>query len=189
MNFNNNTLLVVLIILSIGFLACQIIMSSTNENFIVLLKEVIIPKNCPDYLYYNGSAYYLFRSRQLFDKNNPKRFNSYDEVKKYWENEGKKCPKLQVTNIVKSKTGGDPTIEYRNECNKKIARPNYDINRCMYYAKTLKDVKDYQSIYDKENIQKYIDPDECIEDTINKENTSMLEKHDIEFKNDLANIY
>jgi len=189
MKFNENTLLVVLLILCIGFIICQLITTSSTENFIVLLKEKIIPKDCADFLYYNGKYYYLYRTRRMLDENNPKRFNSFQDVKNYWETTGKHCPRLPVINLVMKKKDLDPTVEYRRECNKQIAGPNYRIDNCAYYAKTLNKIRSYQKIHDDKKLKKYFDIDTCINDIINNEDPSMTEKHDIEYRNVSSNFY
>ena len=116
MKFNKNTLIIILIILSIGFIICQLITTSSTENFIVLLEEKIIPKSCADYLYYDGKKFYLYRSRKLIDKTNPMIFDSLQKVKDYWETTGKHCLRLPVTNLAVKKTNLDPTVEYKREC-------------------------------------------------------------------------
>ena len=124
------------------------------ENFIVLVEDKIIPKVCPDKLFFDGSKYHLFNSREPITLGkNPKQFEHLMEYQDYQKNlssfnvvsdlssQYKKCPTLSVTTntrVVKKKT--DPHETYKKICNNRISKNLYEIEKCIAYATTQEEI-------------------------------------------------
>ena len=115
------------------------------ENFIVLVEDKIIPNVCPDKLFFDGSKYHLFNSREPITLGeNPKQFEhlmEYQDYQKDLSNQDKKCPTLSVTTntrVVKKKT--DPYETYKKICNNRISGNLYEIEKCIAYATTQEEV-------------------------------------------------
>lgn len=103
------------------------------ENFIVLIDEIIIPNECPNYLVTDGMNYYLINSKKVFDGvNNPLKFNSKQDAETYLETN--KCPKLDVIDLVVKKDNTDVSVPYERECAKKVAYNIFDEDVCNNYA-------------------------------------------------------
>lgn len=101
------------------------------ENFIVLIDEVEIPQQCPDYLTTDGAKYYLVWNNKPFDgATNPLTFNRLASALD-WLNTNK-CPPLEPISLTRVTNPADPTISYERECNKQTANPNYWVNRCAF---------------------------------------------------------
>ena len=110
-----------------------LIRNKTMENFIVLLEEVIIPKNCPNYLVTDGTFYYLMNTRLPYDGvTNPLKFESQQEANNYLSQN--KCPSLEAVNLVVSKNKADPTDSYEKICAKDTATKIFNDDVCNQYG-------------------------------------------------------
>ena len=80
-SFTNQILIILIIAL---ILIIHFKSKPLKENFIVLVDDENPTKeNCPEYLIYDGSFYYLLDSRKPMNPENPKRFISMREVELY----------------------------------------------------------------------------------------------------------
>lgn len=130
--YGTDVLSVSIVVLMLGCLI-WVLQNKYIEKFIVLIEEVVIPKNCPDYLVTNGTHYYLIDSRKVLDGvNNPLKFNTKKDAEKYLDIN--KCPKLLPINLVVDKDPTDITVNYERECSKKIAEKLFDRDVCNSYS-------------------------------------------------------
>ena len=114
-------------------LLVYLIKNKTMENFIVLLEEVIIPKNCPNYLVTDGSHYYLMNTRLPYDGiTNPLKFESQQDANNYLSQN--RCPSLEAINLVVSKKKEDPTDSYEKVCAKDTANKIFNDDICNQYG-------------------------------------------------------
>lgn len=151
-NKGTDILGVLIVLLLLGCLI-WLLQNRYIEKFIVLVDEIIIPKNCPDYLVTNGSHYYLINSRKMLDGvHNPIKFNSKEEAENYLSIN--KCPKLVPINLVVDKDPTDVTVNYERECSREVAKDLFNADICSsfsdsqqlenlrIYSNTLSDLKE-----------------------------------------------
>lgn len=134
----------IICIIIVLMIMVYLIKNKSMENFIVLLEEVIIPKNCPNYLVTDGTNFYLMNTRLPYDGiTNPLKFETEVAAKSYLSQN--KCPSLEVVNLVVSKKKEDPTDSYEKVCAKDVATRIFDDNVCNHYADKgkMEDLKNY----------------------------------------------
>lgn len=169
----NNQLLIILIIALI--LIIHFKSKSFKENFIVLVDDENPTKaNCPEYLLYDGSYYYLLDSRKAMNPENPKRFTSMREVELYLEQEKPGCKRPTLKSTIVNKLNEDPTDTYQKKCNQKIAKYDYRINSCIDYNQDLDTIRGYEKLRnDKTQAANYF-LEECQVDQVYKENPQLI---------------
>lgn len=163
-----------LYILLILITACIIleVFNFNTENFIVLEEDTSIPYDCPDYIYTDGTHYYLYNSKKLVDGvNNPKKFNTINEAQDYWKS--LKCPRIPKVDLVIKKKKDDPTVTYERGCNLKISPNDYEYEKYSYYSDSLKDIRKYQEKVDA-NPEKY-ELDSCMLNEIRAEHPELID--------------
>jgi hypothetical protein len=130
--YGTDMLGVLIVFLMLGCLI-WVLKNKYIEKFIVLIDEVVIPKECPDYLVTNGVHYYLIDSRKVLDGvNNPMKFDSKEAAESYLD--VNKCPKLVPINLVVDKDPTDVTVNYERECAKKVATQLFNTDVCGTYS-------------------------------------------------------
>lgn len=140
-------ILITLIFITIKWSKLQ----SLLETFIVTVDEVILGSQCPDYLAFNGSNYYLVFNNKEFDGiNNPLVFDSIEEVKsKLVELE---CPTEPfIRNMVQLRAvrnNDDPQEDLERRCSKHVALNLAGIDKCAFeYAHSTPELsKEFSSI-------------------------------------------
>lgn len=132
----NKTLLIIVILVCILGIILLLLYKQNNtiyENFGLFIKDIIIPKNCYDYLVTDGNKYYLLDSRKLYDGiNNPLSFTSLSAAHKYLDDN--KCPSLDLTDLVVRKNKDDPQESLERICAKRVAPKLFNENVCSDYA-------------------------------------------------------
>ena len=155
------------------------------ENFIVLQDNIIIPNNCPNYLYTDGTKHYLFNSKKIIDGiNNPKEFTTEEQAKNYWQE--LKCTQPIKVNLTVTKNKDNIINNYEYTCNKHIAPNNFTYENITHKILNLDDNDNdndvNKSLESLEKLKKYInisrnmadyDLDECIKSEIYKDNNSL----------------
>jgi len=134
---SNTSLNIAGVILVILILAGLIILlrNRSFDNFIVFLDDVVIPKNCWDYLVFNGENYFLFKSRALIDSvNNPLKFPTKQSALEYLKKQGCLAEGIPFVDLVMRKKLEDPTVSFQRECNKVIAPNLFDLDICSTYG-------------------------------------------------------
>tara|TARA_Y100000389_G_C17381002_1_gene474367 strand:+ start:41 stop:637 length:597 start_codon:yes stop_codon:yes gene_type:complete len=164
-------ILIIAIILIIHFKSKPI-----KENFIVLVDDENPTKaNCPEYLIYDGSYYYLLDSRKAMNPENPKKFTSMREVELYLEKEKPGCKRPPLKSTIVKKINEDPTDTYQKKCNRKIAAHDYRINSCIdYNNKDLDKIRGYEKIRTDKNQATNYFLEECQVDRVHKENPHLI---------------
>ena len=169
----NNQLLIILIIVLI--LIIHFKSNPFKENFIVLVDDENPTKeNCPEYLIYDGSFYYLLDSRKAMSPENPRRFTSMGDVELYLEKEKPGCKRPTLKSTVVEKKNEDPRDTYAKTCNRKIAIYNHRINSCIDYNQDIDAIRGYEKLRnDKVQAANYF-LEECQVDRVNKENLNLI---------------
>jgi hypothetical protein len=149
------SLLLFLVIVIIYILITRYNINKYFENFIVTVDEIVLGSNCPDYLAYDGSQYYLVFNNKSFDGiNNPLHFTSLEQVKnKLLE---LKCPESPyIKNMVilsRERNNDDPQETLERKCAKHIAVNKKSLDKCGFeYAFSSPDLsKDFSSLTSEE---------------------------------------
>jgi len=176
-NLFSNQILIILIIALI--LIIHLKSKPLKENFIVLVDDENATKaNCPEYLLYDGSYYYLLDSRKPMNPENPKKFTSMGEVELYLEKEKPGCKRPSLKSTIINKINEDPTDTYQKKCNQKIAKYDYRINSCIDYNQDLESVRKYDKMRnDKTQAANYF-LEECQVNQVHKENPQLISDSD-----------
>lgn len=102
------------------------------ESFLVTMQEYVLPEQCPDYAVYDGHNYYLIYNNRPFDgQQNPLIFPTETEMRRALQE--MKCPfadRMPVEFLRRSRNHRDPQESYDRLCNKRIAQPNYQLDKC-----------------------------------------------------------
>ena len=153
-----------------------------KEKFIVLQEDVEIPYDCPEYIYTDGNAYYLYNSRKSIDGvENPKKFDTITDAEDYHAN--LKCPRVPLVDLVVKKDNsdlGDPQTTYERACNKHISPFDHQYERYSYFSDSIADIREYQKKVDREEVN--YDLEACMIDRVKKENPDMVGDSDKNIK-------
>ena len=171
-SFTNQILIILIIAL---ILIIHFKSKPLKENFIVLVDDENPTKeNCPEYLIYDGSFYYLLDSRKPMNPENPKRFTSMREVELYLQKEKPGCKKPTLKKQIEKKFE-DPTDTYAKKCNKKIAAYDYRINSCIdYNNQDLDKIRGYEKLRNDNTQAANYFLEECQVDQVHKENPQLI---------------
>ena len=171
-SFTNQILIILIIAL---ILIIHFKSKPLKENFIVLVDDENPTKeNCPEYLIYDGSFYYLLDSRKPMNPENPKRFISMREVELYLQKEKPGCKKPTLKKQIEKKFE-DPTDTYAKKCNKKIAAYDYRINSCIdYNNQDLDKIRGYEKLRNDNTQAANYFLEECQVDQVHKENPQLI---------------
>jgi len=105
---------------------------NTIETFLVTMKDYINPIQCPDYAVYDGHQYYLVYNNRPFDgQQNPLVFATESSMRVALNELG--CPfadRMPVEYLRRQRSHRDPQESYDRVCNKRIANPNYHLDKC-----------------------------------------------------------
>lgn len=136
----------IICIVIVFIILVYLIRNKSIDSFIVLLNEVVIPKDCPNSLVTDGVHFYLMNTRLPYDGiTNPIKFNSEAEAKKYLKNNN--CPDLQLLDLVVSKNKEDPTDSYEKICARDVANRIFDDDVCNHYSdgKQMEDLRNFSN--------------------------------------------
>jgi hypothetical protein len=116
-------------------LLMYLLKTNVIDNFVVFLDEIVIPKDCYNYLVTDGSKFYLLDTRKIFNnETNPLPFNTKAEALAFL-NRGKCETNLPFVNLKnKKRKFEDPTVSFQRECNRKIAPNLFDLDICSSYS-------------------------------------------------------
>lgn len=102
------------------------------ESFLVTMQEYVMPSQCPDYAVYDGLNYYLIYNNRPFDGTlNPLIFSSEKEMRAALRE--MECPfadRMPIEMLRRVRHNRDPQESYDRRCNKRIAQPNYQLDKC-----------------------------------------------------------
>jgi hypothetical protein len=116
------------------------------------------PSKCPNTRLEGKDKSYLVQDTSNGIQN-IKEFNSRDEVDNYLKK--KNCPELEYLPFI-AKKNDDPTIEYRQECNKKTALNLHNFNNCYNNMSNFDDMRKMIRMYEKEDTQGEYDSEQCM---------------------------
>lgn len=106
--------------------------NSPIESFLVTMQEYVLPPQCPDYAVYDGLNYYLIYNNRPFDgEQNPLVYKSEKEMRQALSDLD--CPfadRMPVEYLRRRRHHRDPQVSYDRLCNKRVAQPNYQIDKC-----------------------------------------------------------
>lgn len=124
---------ILVIIVIILLILCIILYNSKYaENFGLFIQDIIIPKQCYNYLVTDGIKYYLLNTRKIFDGViNPREFTSSDLAYKYLDKIG--CPRMDITDLVVKKSKDDPQETLERTCAKIVASNIFNKDVCATY--------------------------------------------------------
>lgn len=124
--------IVLIILILVGLII--VLRNRTFDNFIIFLDDIVIPKNCWDYLITNGKEFFLFNSRIFIDSiNNPLKFSTKQDALEYLKRTG--CPgEIPFVDLVMKKKIEDPTVSFQRKCNRIIAPNLFDLDICGTYG-------------------------------------------------------
>lgn len=102
------------------------------ESFLVTMQDYINPDQCPDYAVYDGHNYYLVYNNRPFDgQQNPLIYSSESDMRRALTDLG--CPfadRIPVEYLRRHRNHRDPQESYNRVCNKRIAKPKYQLDKC-----------------------------------------------------------
>ena len=171
----------IVIVLLLLFLI-YILHNKSLDNFIVFVDDVIIPKNCYNYLVTNGEKFFLLNTKKMIDGvTNPLTFNTKEEAKQYLKKA--ECPtNIPFVDLVMRKKLEDPTVSYERQCNKIVSPNLFDIDVCgkygtdtdvlqnKYRAK-LNQIENDKKVFADYNVET------CMMDKVMKENPDLDDAH------------
>ena len=129
-----NTVGIIVVIIIIVFLI-YILHTKSLDSFIVLLDDIVIPKDCYDYLVSNGSQFFLINTKKMLNgTSNPIAFNTKADAIKFLST-STNCPdNIPFVDLTVKKKIEDPTVSYQRECNKKVSPKLFDLDVCGTYG-------------------------------------------------------
>lgn len=185
----NSTGIIVVVLLL--FFLTYILRSNSLDSFIVFVDDVIIPKNCYDYLVTNGKYFFLINSKKTMDNiTNPITFNNKQDAINYLNKIN--CPNtIPFVDLVMKKKLDDPTVSMQRECAKKISPNLFDLDVCNLYGSNsdtlnAKTIARLNQIENDRKIYSNYDLESCMINNAVSENEDL---DDANFKNDFAKYF
>lgn len=131
MKINGAAIIVMIIVLLYLTYLCS---SNSIDNFVSVIDDAIIPKNCYNYLVTNGKNFFLLDTRRIIDgTTNPLTFNSKQDAMTYLKSN--KCSNnIPYVDLRVTKKVEDPTVSYQRVCNKKVAPNLFNLDVCNTYG-------------------------------------------------------
>ena len=185
----NSTGIIVVVLLL--FFLIYILKSNSLDSFIIFVDDIIIPKNCYDYLLTNGKYFFLLNSKKTMDNiTNPITFDNKQDAINYLNKIN--CPNtIPFVNLVMKKKLDDPTVSMQRECAKKISPNLFDLDVCNLYGSNsdtlnAKTIARLNQIENDRKIYSNYDLESCMIKNAVSENEDL---DDANFKNNFAKYF
>lgn len=130
----NGLILVIASLVLLSYISLQQYKKNNGsvEGFLVTMQDYIMPPQCPDYAVYDGHNYYLVYNNRPFDGvQNPLIYPTEKEMRRALKEMD--CPyadRMPVEFLRRRRHHRDPQESYNRVCNKRIADPNYHLDKC-----------------------------------------------------------
>jgi len=185
-----NTVGIIVVIIIILCLI-YVLHNKSLDTFIVLLDDIVIPKDCYDYLVSNGDKFFLINTKKMLDgTSNPLAFNTKAEAVKFLSKSN--CPdNIPFVDLTVKKKIEDPTVSYQRECNKKVSPNLFDLDVCGTYGSDAdslsgKIISRINKIENDKSVYANYDIETCMINKATKEDPSL---DDTNFKDYFAKYF